>query len=152
MRRMAKHRLIDQLRVDYQRKEEEIKAPIVKALRHEKREKELAQMAYKEIEFKLGQDIIKYVMDNAKHHIAQELYKVLPDIFKNLQDPNGFINITLPKQPFLFAGGDKQIEILIKEYILQCRPLLKITSDYNFELDVVYVQIPPLNLRIPVSK
>jgi len=144
-------KLLDQLRIQRDQRENEIKAPVIKALNNERREKEVAIDKYHQIEFKLGENIIKYAMDRAKYEISLLLSEHLFKVLRNRSD--GIFQISLPLAQLRVASPDKQLQLLLTEYARMSRPSLKIEAGPPSErIEVVEISIPQLNIRLPILK
>jgi hypothetical protein len=145
-------KLLDQLRNERDQREAEVKAPVIKALNNERRAKEKAINDYHQIEFKLGEDIIKYGMEQAKNEIAQILNEQL---FKTLKSRRaGVFTIQLDLNLLLMASPDQQLRLLFSEYARMSRPVLKIenNSPMDNRLEIIKIHIPELNINLPLHK
>lgn len=151
---MSKYFLLDQLRNDYQRKEEEIKAPVIKALNEERREKESAIRKYHDIEFKLGQDVINYSVEEAKRQIAFSMSKQFAELMHKAgaYNENEDFIFKIDKRFARLASPDKLMQEFLNNYTSYANPSLNITTIIDTKVELIEIKIPSFNLRLFVNK
>lgn len=146
-------KLLEQLRDRREALETEIKAPVIKALNNEKREKEVAIKKYQEIEFKLGQDIIKLAMERAKEEIARNIYE---QFAKYMHDAGAYndeedFTFKINKRYARIAYPDNLVKEALNNYVAWSRPKLKISNNPFDHLQTIQINIPSLNINVKLD-
>ena len=147
--------LLEQMRATRDAREDEVRAPVLKALHEETRQKEIAVNKYHQIEFKLSEDIIKHAMDLAKDELARLLIKQLAEkVSKNIDMfDGGTLSFHLPKSTLRTASPDKILDLVLSEYTRQSKPYLKIEAKpIDTTIEMIEIVIPQLNLRVDVNR
>lgn len=148
-------KLIEQMRLARDQRENEVKAPVIEALNHERRQKEEAVRAYKEIEFKLGQDVINMAMDQAKHEIARNISEQFAGYMHKAgaYDDEGDWTFKVSKRYARMAMPDKMMQDVLREYQLGSRPRLKIVDSFTTPYaQTIQIKIPALAINVNLIK
>lgn len=146
-------KLLEQLRDRRDALEAEIKAPVVKELYQERRQKDAAVKAYQEIEFKLGQDIINRAMEIAKDEIARSISEQFIKCMNEAgaYDENEDFIFKISRQYARMAHPDRLTQEALKEYVEWSRPRLKINArPMDLYTQVIQIKIPALALNVNV--